>query len=747
MNRPMRHPALRYGVLVLAVGMPLASVTAQEASTDTEAVRLDDVVVTAQKRKQSLEDVPISISVLDRETLEKSRARNLNDLQQLVPNFAFERSGNASLAIRGVGGGGRNVGFDTRAGLYLDGVYLGQSQALNMPLFDIAQVEVLRGPQGHLFGRNTVSGAVNITTEAPSPVFGSSLRAVAGNENAYDVYGSVTGPLAYGVAGKLSVGYETRDGFVHNRFDDSTLDDLERFSTRGQLHFDVSERFTLDVYGDYSDTDENAIVGESVTDLFDTPVPGLPLPRREVSFNSRPFTDATLWGGSVAANYRLDGGQTLTAITGYRSTEQWRQSDSDYGPHDIMRINFHDDIDQFSQELRLASSDEGALRYVAGVYYLNEQADSDRRATAGQELDTIIPLPAGSPFPFAPAGLAFGIVPGAVIPAIARIETEDVAAFASVDVDVAPRLTLNLGARFTHETKDLVFNLDGSQSGAFLIATLQDFRDRRTDNEFNPTAGLTFALSDDVNLYAKYANGFKSGGWNVDFLNLGQVATGFDFDTETVDSYEIGIKGVALDNRIRFDLAAFYNQFDDFQIFQFVALGGGTTILQLRNAAKVETQGFDGSISFQASEALRLGASIGYVDATFDRFPEGGPGGADLSGNELPAPDFTAALTVDYGVALPTLNGRLDLYGEYSYRGAYFAGATNDPSFERIGSRNLVHTRLGYSHDSGRYGVSLWARNLFDENYLQDRSRDFLSNQYLRRGEPRTYGIEVWHQF
>lgn len=747
MNRPMRHPALHCAVLVLAVGMPLASVTAQEASANPDAVRLDDVVVTAQKRAQAVEDVPISISVVDRETLEKSRARNLNDMQQLVPNFAFERSGNASLAIRGVGGGGRNVGFDTRAGMYLDGVYVGQSVALNMPLFDIAQVEVLRGPQGHLFGRNTVSGAVNITTEAPSPVFGSSLRAVAGNENAYDVYGSVTGPLADNVSGKLALGYETRDGFVHNRFDDSSLDDLDRFSTRGQLRFDVSERFTLDVYGDYSDTEENAIIGEAVTDFFDTPVPNLPLPRREVALNTQPFTNGTLWGGSVNASYRLGDGHSVTAITGYRDTQQRRQNDTDYSANDIMRINFSDDVEQFSQELRLASPDDGALRYMIGAYYLNEQADSDRRATAGQDLDTIVPLPAGSPFPFAPAGLAFGIVPGAVIPAVASIETENVAAFATLDLDLTARLTLNLGARFTHETKDIVFNLDGSQSGAFLIATLNDFRDSRSDDEFNPTAGLTFALSDDVNLYAKYANGFKSGGWNVDFLNLGQAATGFDFDTETVDSYELGIKGVALDNRIRFDLAAFYNQFDDFQIFQFIALGGGTTILQLRNAAKVETQGFDGSISFQASDDLRLGASIGYVDATFDRFPDGGPGGADLSGNELPAPDFTAAVTVDYGVAAPTLNGRLDFYGEYSNRGAYFAGATNDPSFERIGSRNLVNTRLGYSHDSGRYGVSLWARNLFNENYLQDRSRDFLGNQYLRRGEPRSYGIEVWHQF
>lgn len=724
----------------------LAQEAASSAPPDA-AVLLDTVVVTAQKRRQKLEDVPIAISVVDRETIEKGRSRTLSDLQQLVPNFSLDRAGTASINIRGVGGGGRNIGFDTRAGVYLDGVYVGQSQALNMPLFDIAQVEVLRGPQGHLFGRNTVSGAVNIITEAPSPVFDSKLRAVVGNRDTYELYGSVTGPLGEQVAGKLAASYETRDGYTRNRFDGSDLDDLQRFGTRGQVNFQVSDKLTIDVYGDYSDTDEKTLVGEPITGFFDRTVPGLPLPKRQVNFNNTPFTNVTLYGGSVNVTYAMAGGHTLTAITGYRDVAQRRQSDTDYSPNDILRTNFNDDFAQFSQELRIASPDDGRLRYVAGLYYLNENADSDRRATIGQDMNTIVPLPAGSPVPFAPVGLAFRLTAGSVVPAIANVETEDLAAFAALDFDITERLTLNLGARFTQETKDIVFNLDGSRSGGFRIGTLNNFRDSRTDNEFNPTAGLTFALSGDVNVYAKYANGFKSGGWNIDFLNVGQIATGFDFDTETVDSYEVGLKGVAMGGRVRFDLAGFYNQFDDFQIFQFVALGGGASVLQLRNAAKVETQGAEASIAFQASEDLRLSANFGYVDATFDRFPNGGPGGADLSGNDLPAPDFTSAFTVDYGMALPALTGRLDFYGEYSYRGSYFAGANNDPVFERIDSRNLVNARLGYSHDNGTFGVSLWARNVFDEDFLNARGRDFLGNQFVQRGEPRSYGIEVWHNF
>lgn len=739
--------------LFLIIAAALAPVAlAQQADTeaaDEEVLVLDEVVVTAAKRAQALEDVPIAITVIDRETIEKGRGRTLHDLQQLVPNFALNRSGTVYMDIRGVGGGGRNIGFEPRAGVYLDGIYVGQSQALKMPLFDIAQVEVLRGPQGHLFGRNTVAGAVNITTEAPSPVFDSRLRTVVGNSGTYEFYGSVTGPLGDGVAGKLAASYETRDGFTRNRFDGSDLDDLQRFSTRGQLSFEVGDQLTVDVYGDYSDTDEKSVQGEPITGFFDRPVPGVPLPRFEVNFNTTPIFNATLYGGSVNATYRMDGGRTLTSISGYRDITQRRQGDIDYSPDDILRSNFHEDFRQFSQELRMASPDEGRARYVFGLYYLSEDVDSDRRATVGRDMHVIAPMPAGFPFPFFPVGRAFGVTAGSVVPVIANVKTESYAVFGAFDYDLTERLTLNLGARYTDETKDLLMNLDGRLSGRFLIGTLNNFRDNRSDAAFNPTAGLTFALGEHVNVYAKYASAFKSGGWNVDWLNRGQVAdpAGFDFDTETVDGYEIGLKGVAMDGRLRFDMAGFYNQFDDFQVFQFVALGGGVTVLQLRNAAEVETQGVEFSTSFQAGENLRLSGNFGYVDATFTRFPGGGPGGADLSGNELPAPDFTTAFTVDYGMRLPALAGRLDFYGEYSHRGGHFAGIENDPVFQRIGSRNLVNARLGYSHDSGDYGVSLWARNLFDEDYLDGRFRDFLGNQVVQPGEPRSYGIELWRAF
>ncbi|PKL96817.1 MAG: hypothetical protein CVV18_00135 [Gammaproteobacteria bacterium HGW-Gammaproteobacteria-8] len=723
-----------------------------EEPEDSDASMLDRIVVTASKRAETLEDVPISMTVVDRDMLEKGRGRTLQDMQQLVPNFSMDRAGTAVLTIRGVGGGGRNIGFDPRAGVYLDGVYIGQAQSLGMPLFDIEQVEVLRGPQGYLFGRNTVSGAVNITTRAPVSELESSVRVTGGNDGTYEGYAIVSGPISDRARVKVAASYETRDGYARNLFNGEDLDDLERTSLRAQLSVDLTQRLSANLYVDYTDTEEDNVLGQPVTDFFDTPFenslnPDGLLPPRKVDFNTTPFVDNELYGASLNLEYAFDGGHRLTSISAYRGIEQQRQNDTDYSANDLLRINFDDEFDQFSQEIRFASPDSGRLRYLGGLYFLHEDADTDRRATIGQDVLTLVPLPPGAPVPFAPFGPAFGLAPGAVVPAIANVETDNFSIFGSLEYDLIESLTLNVGLRYTHEEKDLRFTLDGSQSGGFQIGNLDDFRDDRTEDKIDPSVSLTWAVTDQANIYAKYARGFKSGGWNIDFLNVGQIATGFDFDSETVDSYEIGVKGLAANGRIRYDLAGFYNEFDDFQVFQFVPLGGGAAVLQLRNAAKVETTGIDGSITWLAARGVRLTGNFGYVDAEFDRFPNGGPDGADLSGNDVPAPDFTAALIAELDFPGELFAGQFSLYAEYSFRDSYFSGPSNDPTFERIDSRNLVNTRLSYRHRGGHLGAGLWVRNLFDENFLNTRGRDFIGNQFVQFGEPRSYGIELRYDY
>lgn len=711
---------------------------------DTTPLYLDEVVVTAQKRVQSIEDVPISMTVVSRKDLDNSRAATLTEMQQLAPNFSVAQSlGVNTVTIRGVGGGGRNIGFDTRAGVYVDGVYMGQAQALDQSLFDIEQVEVLRGPQGHLFGRNTVAGAVNIVTRAPSEIFENTFRAVAGNHGTREGYANVSGPMTDKLLGKFSAGYETRDGFSTNLFNSQKLDDLQRASMRGQLVFRATDRLEIGLSADYADIrQKNA--EEAMTDMFDAPLPGGLYPDYTVNYNTTPHVNNRLSGVSLTVNYDMAGGNSLTAITGYRDTYQNSVYDTDWSPNDAFRIDYTDRFKQVSQEIRIASPIGDPLRYVAGVYLMHESADTYRVAAIGQDTNMLVTHPLAGIIPFG----ALGLDPGATVPAWGTVKTDSYAIFGSLDYDLTNRLALSLGARYTDEKKSMRYNLDGSASGGIGIGTAVDYTDDRSDAMLTPMVGVAYALNESLNLYGKYSTGFKSGGWNLDYLTATQIADGFDFNNETVDSYELGLKGSALDRRMSYDLALFHSTFEDFQVFQFTDLGAGTTEIQLRNAAKVESVGAEASFRAQLTGNFSIGGNIGILKARFKSFPGGLTSGGDAAGKRLPdAPDLTAAVTVNYGMFAPALGGRLDFYGEYSHRSKSYSGVDNNEFMDSIDSRDITNARMSFTADHARLALSLWARNLFGNNYTTARGRDFFGNQYVKRGNPRMFGIEGRYSF
>lgn len=699
------------------------SVMAQEQDDEEKSNGYEEIIVTAQKREQALIDVPIAITALSSDILDKTRAKTIKDIESLVPNFSFESvNGFSNISIRGVGGGGRNIGFDPRSGLYIDGVYIGQASALAQPLFGIQQVEVLRGPQGHLFGRNTVSGAISLTSKAPSDEYQAEFKAVAGNEGAYEAYVTVEGPLSDKVSGRLSAAYETRDGFGKNSFSGDDIDNLERNTFRGQLSFDLSDRLTLDAYADYSKTETNNPVGEPQTGGAATGVIPFPVPPRLVNTNVEPQDDNSVGGTSFTFNYDLENDSTLTLISAYRFSQQDRINDTDYSPLDLINIKFDDEYKQISHELRLTSSSDRRVRYVAGMYYINEDASTLRDAHVGS---TFVP----NPFD---------------IRIDSEVETSAFALFTSIDADLTDNLILNFGLRYTDESKDLIYSL--TNGPALGLGVASGLTDKVSITKTTPTIGLTWAVSDDMNLYAKYSTGFKSGGFNVGFLSQQSINDGITFKEETVDSYELGLKGVLADGNVQFDLALFNANYDDFQILQFVEVGDNLTDIQLRNAAKVKTSGVEASVKWIASDNLRLGMNLGILDAEFDSFPNAAGVGVDYTGNELPnAPKYTAALTSDYHMSLA--NGGLDFYGEYSFRQHSFSAADNRPVLSLLKSRSLYNARVTYTPNSANWAVGLWARNLFDKDFSALRGRDFLGNEFLRRGDPRTFGIEYSVKF
>lgn len=708
---------------------------------------LTPIVVTAQKRLQPAQDVPISMMVLSQDEIEKARIGTLEDIQQLVPSFSMEnQSGYSVLTMRGVGGGGRNIGFDPRVGVYLDGIYMGQAQVLRQPLFDIEQVEFLRGPQGHLFGRNTVAGAVNIITRAPTKELEGSIRSVVGSNGTYEGYATVSGPVSESVLGKISFASETRDGFIKNIYDGNKLDDLGRSTVRGQLVLMPTDQLNVSFSADYSHAKQNLIIGEPITDLFEQPLQGGRLPKRTVNFNTTPTEIVDLSGGSVTANYNMKSGYILTAIAGYRDTHEKKQVDNDYSAKDLFRVFYVDDFKQSSEEIRIASPTKGsAVRYVTGLYHLNERANTDRKAIVGLDAATTLVRHPLIPVPV-PFSVLAGSVPGAVLFNNGEVITDTTALFGGFDYDVTPSLTLNLGARYTHEKKNVLFNLDGSASSNFGIGNLAGYQDSRVENNLSPTISTTYGVSQDQNVYAKYSRGFKSGGWNTEFLSTNGVKKPA-FDTETVDSYEVGTKGKLFDGRLRYDLAAYTSRFKNFQVFQFVDIGGGATSIELRNAAEVESHGIDADLTMRATQRLDIGFNFGLVKATFKRFDACSPI-ADCTGHSLPyAPNFTSALTINYGMPLLGVGGKFNFYGEYSYHGKSYSDPVNNVITQSIPSRELVNVRLGYVPDNSHWDFSLWSKNLCDKDTVAMRIRDFLGSLTERRIDPRTVGFEAKYSF
>jgi len=330
------------------------------------------------------------------------------------------------------------------------------------------------------------------------------------------------------------------------------------------------------------------------------------------------------------------------------------------------------------------------------------------------------------------------------------------------------RLTLGFGARWSTEDKEVDWLLDGRNSGIFAIGSTgadptnpSPLINDRTDDFLAPAVSLSYALSDQSNVYARYSAGYKSGGFNLDYINAVELAAnqGLEFDKETVDSYELGLKGNYFDGRLSMNLAAFVANYDDYQVNQFVDLGGGRTSIRINNAAKVETSGVEAETRWRVTEDFTLLASLGLLDAEFDSFPGGGTAGADASGNKLVnAPDTSYSLGAIYFHEIPALQSTLLLRGDVTYSGEFYTTADNATEtpynsafpgtipYGELPERTEVNARVGLMSDNETWEAYLWGRNLTDETDPQDELRDFFGTISKLPGMPRAYGAEfVWN--
>lgn len=711
------------GVSILAA-IPAVAQTPEQTGDNAE-VYPGEILVTAQKRVERLQDVPISITAISQDQIENLGSPRMRDLEYSVPNLLIRAQGEhvrPTVIIRGISSTDRNPGYETAVGTYIDGVFQGRGSGFNQNIADVERVEVLKGPQGTLYGKNTIAGAVNIATIKPGDEFSGRALARIGNYDSYEGNAYVTGPLVDGkLFGKVSVFGGQRDGYVKNLADNSRAVDKKEYGARAQLRFVPSDTLEFLFSVDASHDESNYVDGEVIDGVG--VVPGT------LTINQGDgLAQKNLRGASLAADYELGNGGTFTSITAFRQAKTNWNFDVDRTPDPIIFASYNDNDRNFTQELRYASPSDGPLVYVLGLFYMHQNAKTVRPITLDET--AIIGFDSGDEY------LGSG-----------NVKTDAYAAFLNVTYSLTDTLKLIGGARYNYEKKRLNY----AQDGHFLfgLPDVAGIRDSKGDSDISPTIGLSFEPNRDLTLYSKVSWGYKSGGWNADLIGDtngdGDVtAADISFGPEKVISYESGLKTTLLDGRLRFNLAAFYLEYDDLQVSQFNVT---TATYTIRNAASAKSKGFEIEASADVTREFSMNFGVGYTDATFSNFPDANPAGDNYKGRRLTAPKWTFNASTKYEKELDSGN-RVFAVAGLTYRGPQFSEYDNN-AFSRLKGYALLDARLGWSFSDDQLEVSLWARNLLDKSYNLTRYREALLYPQTigTYGMPRTYGVQVLGKF
>ncbi len=761
-----RHAALAgagCGALALLAGAPASA-------QDDDALVIDEVTVTARQVQENLQDVPVAVTAMSEEQITAVFGNDLRDLGKYAPNVQIgvvPGFNAAAIAIRGVSTGDIPSTFDPAVTISVDGFYLGHYQASLLDIFEIEQVEILRGPQGTLFGKNTIGGVVNVTTKRPSGELGFDTKVRVGNEGRLDVMAAADFPIVEGkVAGRVAVQSFNFDGYYTNTFNGEDAGGQDLLAGRAKLLFTPNENFdallSFEWSEDESDTpmvlntstelDPNGFYGAdgfyngfglglpaypgrgtggsadvALGDPFESGL--VPIDQHTPGLAARKDTRGH-WEDimGVYLNMNIDfGGGTLTSITGFRSV------DSDYYNDYVgENVPIYSTIrsvyrDTFSQELRFAQSASERFSYVAGLYYQDNSLDYENNTGLG----------AGHPF----SGVLWP-ASGLLQDGDGGQDTKAYAAFAEGNFNITDSTRITLGARWSDEEKD--FNLRP-------IGTTERVNQSNSWSDVTYRAGLDHKFSDNVMAYATYSTGFKSGGFNEQATSLATAA--LSFDEEQADSIEVGLKSDLAGGRLRLNLAAFYVTYEDLQLDSVIpvpgsAIGQESTIT---NAGESTSQGFEAELLWLATENLTLQGTLGYLDAEYDEF------NCDLDRTPANGNEDCSVLEVK---RTPELTGSAG--ATYSWGiGSWGSGSANlnathtDEFFNDIfnseGSKHesvtLLNASLSLYNESDSLRVSLYGRNLTDEEYQTSGLGVANLWTFSTFGNPMSYGLEIEVKF
>lgn len=711
-----------------ALSIALAGVVqpalAQPAEPPASGYVFEEIVVTAQRRSENAVDVPISITAIDASQLGQGDVQQLSDIMKLTPGLRFDfLGGNAQPTIRGVGSAVVVAGAGANVAIYTDGFYSPNPLVADSELLSVESVQVLKGPQGTLFGRNATGGAVLVTTSDPSSTTSADLRASYGKYNTQRYQAYVTGGPSDTLAFDAAALYRSSDGFLDNLTTGSDDDgEYKNWAGRVGMRWDITDKVSAILRYSHADVDDPSVIALNAYEkdgvVFSTGA-GRNGPGNVVIFATDPYDVASNFKPAFTAEsdatqltlkFDLDFAM-LTSYTQYRDETATHRYDFDATSASILHYIFTTTDEIYTQEFLLSSTVEGPLQWTAGLFYFSDETEYPNNRISSE----------GAPFShYGGSG----------------VTAKSIAAFGDVTYAIVENLFLTVGVRYSKDKQTDAFFFNDTTQRNEGVPGLED-------DQFTPRVALRYELDDHSNVYLSYSEGFKSGILNI----AGDFNGDIEVAPESIKAYEIGYKYAS--GKLMFDVAAFYYDYQDLQ----VATYENTTSI-IKNAASSTIQGLDAQARYAFTDRFEVNVAASYLDAEYDKFEESQryspcpdpmvcgdyyvPGNDDASGNEMArSPKFTGTLGANYNIDVGA--GKLDLSTTLYHTSDFYFDGSN---VYRQDSYDLLSARVAWTDPGATYTLSLFGDNLTDEEY-RSQVLPQAPGTLVTWGAPRTYGVAV----
>lgn len=679
------------GSAALALLAHSSAALAQQGQPEQQSEQIEEITVTARSRSENVQKVPDAITALSATAIENRGIKAIADVIVTIPNLSIaegQNPGTVTMSVRGVS---QVRNGEAPVAIVIDGVQLSSPNQITQELYDVERIEVLKGPQGALYGRNAIAGAINIVTKKPTNEFEGSVTGEYANGNDIKLRATASGPIVPDLLlFRASLGYQHFDGVLTNEFLDRKVDFRKEVNGRARLLYTPTDRLTVDLRGAYSDLRSGLSYYVALPDGMANNS-SIPIQADRLGKGYRKLGDV-----SLKIDYELGGGK-LTSITAYSKVHEFLYEDLDWTPVSILELSQDLRVRSISQELRYTSDSSKRLRYIAGAYFLGTHRDLDTQLY-----------------------INFGAGPAPIAPTQERNKNRAWAGFGQLAFDVTPELELTAALRYDNDHRRQFDPGTG-------VARSKDF------NAWQPKFSARYTFSDALLLYATYAKGFRSGGFNAPTAAFPPI-----FKAEGTTNYEAGFKSTLLDRRVQINGAAFMTDFKNQQVFLLDGFSGAQGVV---NIDKVRIKGAEMDLTARPLPGVDFNAGIGFIDTDIRNFD----GTALYIGNRTPyvyrwsfnvGAQYSHRLADDW-----TLRGRID----YSRKSGEYFHVDNADQQTRV---ELVDARLTLEH--GPIQLTAFAKNLFNEKYsVEFFAREFIGTAADIRwpNEPRRYGLQAKYSF